>query len=50
MGRFIAFTNELLSEYKVHANGRTTNEMTTGHRCKQLAFGLGEKVNFKTTP
>ena len=49
MSWLVAFTSEVLSKYKVHANGRTTYEMTTGHRCKIPACGFGEKVNFKTT-
>ena len=49
MGWLAAFASEVLSNYKVHANGRATYEMTTGHCCKLPACGSGEKVNFKTT-
>ena len=45
----VAFTSEVLGKYKVHADGRTTYEMTTGHRCGLPACGLGEKVGFSTT-
>ena len=45
----VGFTSEVLSKYKVHPNGRTSYEMTTGHRCKQMVCGFGERVHFKTT-
>ena len=47
MSWLVSFTSEVLSKYKVHTNGRTTYEMTTGHRCKMLVCGFGEKVHFK---
>ena len=37
MSWLINFTSDVLNRYKVHPNGRTNYEMTTGHRFKQLA-------------
>ena len=49
MSWLVNFTGEVLPKYKVHANGRTSYEMTTGHRWKQTVCGFGERVHFKTT-
>ena len=49
MSWLVNFTGEVLSKYKVHANGRTSYEMTTGHRWQTTACGFGERVHFKTT-
>ena len=50
MSWLVNFTTDVLNRYKVHPNGRTNYEMTTGHRCKQLTCGFGEKVHYKITP
>ena len=49
MSWLVSFASEVLSKYKVHSNGRTSYEMITGHRCKHMVCGFGEKVHFKTT-
>ena len=47
MSWLVAFASEVLSKYNVHANGRTTYEMTTGQHCKHPVCGFGSKVNFE---
>ena len=47
MSWLISFTSEVLSNFKVHANGSTTYEMTTGHRCEHSVHCFGAKVHFK---
>ena len=36
-----------LNRYKVHANGRTSYEIITGHRCNMQVFGIAEVVMWK---
>ena len=49
MSWWINFTSDVLNRYKVHANGRTSFEITIGHRFKQATCGFSEKVNYKFT-
>ena len=45
----VSWAAELVSRYKVHANGRTSHEWITGHRCSQSVAGFREKIKFKFT-
>ena len=47
MSWLVSFTSDVLNRCKVHPNGRTNYEMTTGHRYKQATCGFAEKVHFK---
>ena len=41
------WTSEVMNKFQLHESGRTTYELMTGHRCKHLIVGFGEKVWFK---
>ena len=43
----VVWSSDVLTKYKVHANGRTSYEMITGHRCKHQIVSFGERVHFK---
>ena len=45
----ISWASEVLNRFKVHSNGRTSFEMTSGHRCKHKVVAFGEKVHFQHT-
>ena len=47
MSWLVNFASDVLNRCKIHANGRTNYEMTTGHRYKQATCGFAEKVHFK---
>ena len=40
---------EVICKFKVQSSGRTTHELATGHKCRHLIVGFGEKVHFKVT-
>ena len=37
----------VINKFHVHADGRTSYELMTGHRCNHLIIGFGEKIWFK---
>ena len=43
----IVWTADILTKYLVHANGRTSYEMYTQHKCKHQIVGFGEKVSYQ---
>ena len=47
MSWLINSTSDVLSRYKIHPNGRTIIEMSTGHRLTQATRGFAEKVHYK---
>ena len=51
MSWLINFTSDVLNWYKIHPNGRTNFEFTTGCRFKQATCGFAEaeKVHYKFT-
>ena len=49
MSWLMNFTSDVLNRYKIHPNGRTSSELTTGHRLKQATCGFAEKVHYKFT-
>ena len=44
----IGWTSEVMCKYKIHSDGRTSYELSTGHRFKMSVCGFAEKVHFKT--
>ena len=49
MSWLMNFTSDVLNRCKIHPNGRTNFETTTGHRFKQAACCVAEKVHYKFT-
>ena len=45
----VSWASEVINKYKVQDNGRTSYEMITGHRCKHIVVGFGERVDFQHT-
>ena len=45
----IALASEILNRFKVQANGRTSYEMMTQHRCRHKVVAFAEKVHFQHT-
>ena len=41
------WTSEVMNKFQIQESGRTTYELMTGHRCKHLVIGFGEKVWFR---
>ena len=41
------WASEVINKFHVQSSGRTTYELMTGHRCKHLVIGFGEKVWFR---
>ena len=46
----VMWSSESLNFFKVHASGKTTHEMITGHKMKRKVPGFGEKVMFRMAP
>ena len=40
---------EVINKFRVRESGRTSYELMTGHRCKHVIVGFGEKVFFQHT-
>ena len=49
MSWLVSWSSEVLNRYKVQANGRTSYEMATLHKCRSKAMAFGEKVYFQHT-
>ena len=44
------FAADTMNRYKIQRSGRTNFEMSTGHRCRQIVCGFGEKVMCRCNP
>ena len=42
----IPYVTEILNQFKVGADGRTPYERITGHKCRHIAIGFAEQVDF----
>ena len=42
----IPYVTDIINKFKVGADGRELCERVTGHKCRHLAIGLAEKVDF----
>ena len=46
----VMWAAESLNFFKIHASGKTTHELITGHKMKRKVPGFGEKVMFRMAP
>lgn len=49
MSWLVSWASEVLNRYKVQANGRTSFEMATLHKCRHKVVAFAEKVHFQHT-
>ena len=42
----IPYVTEIINKFKLGADGRTAYERITGHKCRHIAVGFAESVNF----
>ena len=45
-GWLIPYVTEILNKFRVGADGRTAYERITGHKCRHVAIGFAESVDF----
>ena len=41
---------DIMNKYKIGPDGRTAYEKITGHKCKQVAIGFAEVVDYSNPP
>ena len=46
----VTWTSDALSKFLVLNGGKTAYEQATGHKCKHVVVGFGERVMFQTIP